>query len=256
MPEKDTRPKAAFFSFTCCEGCQLAVLSCENELPDILHALNIVYFREAMTEKREEYDIAFVEGSVTTPREIKKLKRIRKKAGVVVALGACSSTGGLNCLKNRFPMEFVKKEVYGKYAERHRTFDTLPVRPIDSIIHVDYYIHGCPIPKKEFLSVFTSLLLGRAPEIPNYPVCVDCKKAGNICVFEKGMTCVGPVTRAGCDAICVTYGCVCWGCRGLVDDPNISAHRETLDRYGLDADSVIRSLDLYGNCRMPGGRPR
>jgi len=251
------RPKAAFFSFPCCEGCQLAVLSCEDELPDMLRALNIVYFREAITEKRvepsqrEDYDIAFVEGSVTTQKEITKLKHIRKKAKTVIALGACSATGGLNCLKNRFPMDFVKKKVYGKYAEKYKkTFETLPVRPIDSIIKVDCYLHGCPISKTEFLSAFTALLMGKTPVTPNYPVCVDCKMAGNICVFEKGMTCLGPVTRAGCDAICVTYGCICWGCRGLVDDPNVSAHKETLKRYGLTADAILGSFDLYGNCSL------
>ena len=253
MPENTgkIRPKAAFFSFTCCEGCQLAVLSCEDELPAILSSLDIVYFREAMTSMHEDYAIAFVEGSVTTPGEIKKLKHIREKAKTVIALGACSSTGGLNCLKNRFPMDFVKKTVYGKYAVKYKkTFQSLPVRPVDSVIKVDYYLHGCPISKAEFLSVFAALVMGNIPRIPNYPVCVDCKMAGNICVFEKGMTCLGPVTRAGCAAICVTYGCICWGCRGLVDNPNVSAHEETLKRYGLTAQSVLKSFELYGNCGM------
>lgn len=254
MPQ---RPKVAFFSFTCCEGCQLAVLSCEDELPEIIKDVEIVNFREAMTERSEDYEIAFVEGSISRKDEVHKLKKIRAKAKVVVALGACSSTGGLNCLKNLYPMEFVKKEVYGKNAARYPRFDTAPVKPIDAFIQVDYYIHGCPIPKKEFLSVFTALLMGSVPRIDNHPVCVDCKMAGNICVFEKGMTCVGPVTRAGCDAICVTYGCVCWGCRGFVDDPNIDAHKETLKRYGLTPASVMRSFNLYGECKMePKAEPR
>lgn len=252
---KRKRPKAAFFSFTCCEGCQLAVLSCEDELPDILKQVNIVYFREAMTEKGEDYEIAFVEGSITTPREERKLKKIRKKAKTVVALGACSATGGLNCLKNRFPMAEVKRSVYGEYAEKFKeTFETLPVRAIDEIIEVDCYIHGCPISKKEFLSVFNDLVLGKRPAIANYPVCTDCKMAGNICVFEKGQTCLGPVTRAGCEAVCVTYGCICWGCRGFVDNPNVEAHTETLKRYGLTVEEVERSLDLYGRCRPGGGK--
>ena len=210
MPGAVKRPRVAFFSFTCCEGCQLVVLSCEKELPDIIKKLNIVYFREAMTEKSEDYDIAFVEGSISTEKEIRKLKHIRKRAKTVIALGACSATGGLNCLKNRFPMDLVKKAVYGKNANRYPIFDTRPVTPIDSVIKVDYYIHGCPIPKKEFLTVYADLLLGKTPRTPNYPVCTDCKMAGNICVFEKGETCLGPVTRAGCDAVCVTYGCICW----------------------------------------------
>ncbi len=248
------KPNVAFFSFTCCEGCQLAVLSCEKELPDILRLINIVNFREAMTRKSNDYDIAFIEGSISKKEEIKKLRSIRKKAKAVVALGACSTTGGLNCLKNRFPMEEVKALVYGKDASRYGILDTIPVMPIDSIIKVDYYIHGCPISKKEFLSVLTSLLLGKKPDIPNYPVCVDCKLAGNICVFEKGMHCMGPVIRAGCDAICVTYGTYCWGCRGFVDNPNAQSHEETLKRYGLTVDSVMKMFDLYGACKTKGSK--
>ncbi len=250
MQEKK-RPRVAFFSFTSCEGCQLIVLSCEEELPDIFRQVNIVNFREAMTKKSEEYDIAFIEGSVSTPREAREVKHIRKKAKVVVALGACASTGGLNCLRNRFPTDEVKRRVYGAQALSNPTFNISKVRPTDAIIHVDYYIHGCPISKREFLSVLSDLIMGKKPVIANHPVCVECKMAGNICVFEKGMTCLGPVTRAGCDAICVTYGCICWGCRGPVDDPNIAAHEETLKRYGLSAVEVAKSLDLYGMCK-PG----
>lgn len=243
------KPKVAFFSFTCCEGCQLMVLSCEKELPDILRQIQVVNFREAITEKSDDYTIAFVEGSISTKEEIRKLNKIRKTARVVVALGACSSTGGLNCLKNRFPMQEVKEKVYGKGAAReNKHIQTIPARPIDAVIHVDYYLHGCPIPKKEFLSFLTALLMGKKPETTNHPVCVDCKKAGNICVFEKGLSCLGPVTRAGCDAICVTYGTWCWGCRGLVDDPNVNAHEQTLKRYGLDLEAVEKKFDLYGNC--------
>lgn len=246
------KPRVAFFSFTCCEGCQLTMLSCEDELPDILSMINIVNFREAMTEKSDEYDIAFVEGSISTDKEIAKIKKIRKRAKVVVAFGACSATGGLNCLKNRFPMKEVKEAVYGKKGVKMNTFDTIPARPIDAVIEVDHYIHGCPIPKKEFLSVFTDLMLGKVPPANNNPVCVDCKLAGNICVFEKGKQCLGPVTRAGCDAVCVTYGAICWGCRGFVDNPNTGAHNETLRRYGLTAEAVIGMFDLYGRFDMEG----
>ena len=242
------RPKVAFFSFTCCEGCQLMVLNCERELPHMVELVDIVEFREAISERSDDYEIAFVEGSISREEEIEKLKTIRNRARKVVALGACSSTGGINCLKNRFSMEEVKRLVYGKAAGGNRLIDTIPVRPIDSIIHVDHYIYGCPISKREFLEVLKALVLGKKPEIPNHPVCVDCKLAGNICVFEKGKSCLGPVTRAGCDAVCVTYGSICWGCRGVVDDPNVDSHRETLRKYGLTTEEVMRSFNLYGGC--------
>ncbi|MBI5599242.1 MAG: NADH:ubiquinone oxidoreductase [Deltaproteobacteria bacterium] len=255
VPVAAKKPKLAFFSFTCCEGCQLMVLNCEEEFPGIIELVDIVNFREAMSLRSDDYDIAFVEGSISKKEEIKKLRAIRKNAKIVVALGACSSTGGLNCLKNRFPMEEVKKAVYGKDA-RHKPMDTIPARPIDSIVRVDHYIHGCPVTKEEFLSTLKAFLLGKTPDVPNHPVCVDCKMAGNICVFEKGLSCVGPVTRAGCKAVCVTYGCICWGCRGPVDDPNMNAHGETLERYGLTADGILKSFDLYGGYRIyKTGRP-
>ncbi len=121
-------------------------------------------------------------------------------------------------------------------------------------MEVDYYIHGCPITKEDFLQTLKSLLLGKTPEQWNYPVCSDCKMAGNICVFEKGDKCMGPVTRAGCKAVCVTYGCICWGCRGMVDDPNATAHRGTLERYGLDIEEVTRYFDLYDGYNIHKGK--
>lgn len=256
MPLSVKKPKLAFFSFTCCEGCQLMVLNCEEEFPEIIELVDIVNFREMMSERSGDYDIAFIEGSISKKEEIREVRKIRERAKDVVALGACSGTGGLNCLKNRFPMEEVKRAVYGRGA-RFKAVDTIPVVPIDSVIKVDHYIHGCPIIKEEFLETLKSLLLGKTPFVPNYPVCVDCKMAGNICVFEKGMSCVGPITRAGCSAICVSYGCICWGCRGLVDDPNINAHKETLERSGLTKEDVMRNFDLYGGCRetVSWGKP-
>ncbi len=241
---------------TSCEGCQLVVLSCETELPDILSNINIVYFREAMSEKSSDYDIAFIEGSVTTDKEARKLRKIRKTAGIVVTLGACSSTGGLNRLKNRFKIDELKEGVYGKEAVTSRTFDTRRVRAVDKVIDVDFHLHGCPISKDEFLKAFNSLLLGLTPAAPNYPVCTDCKRAGNACVFKKGGACLGPVTRAGCDAICVTYGSICWGCRGFVNTPNITAHIETLKRHGKSEQEAVDMLNLYSTGLTGRGKLR
>ncbi|MBI5681969.1 MAG: NADH:ubiquinone oxidoreductase [Deltaproteobacteria bacterium] len=248
------KPKAAFFSFTSCEGCQLQVLSLADELVNILNLVEIINFREAIDEKRDDYDIAFIEGSISRTHEIDDVKKIREKARIVVALGACSSIGGLNCLKNRFSMDDVKRIVYGERSKYYNYFDTIPARPIDAVIPVDYYIYGCPITGTEFLNVLKALLIGKKPDIPNHPVCVDCKMAENICVFEKGETCVGPVTRAGCDAVCITYGSVCWGCRGLVDNPNITAHKETLKRHGLTAHDILGSFNLYDSWHIRGDK--
>ena len=237
------KPKVAFFDFTSCEGCQLDALNLTaEELISLLNAVDIVNFREVMTERADNYDIAFVEGSITRESEIPRLQNIRDRAKVVVALGACACIGGVNCLKNHLPVDEALRIVYGKDA---RYYDTIPARPIDALIKVDYYVRGCPPITAELLKVVKALLLGKKPEIPNYPVCTECKMAGNICVFERGMTCLGPVIRAGCGAICVTSGRHCWGCRGLVDDPNLDSEKDILQKYGLTVEKVVEKFKIY-----------
>jgi coenzyme F420-reducing hydrogenase gamma subunit len=236
------KPKIAFFDFACCEGCQLQVVNLEAEMLDVVGAVDIVQFREAMTEKSDDYAIAFVEGSITREKDIPRLKKIREQAAVLVALGACATIGGVNCLKNFQPPDEVRKYVYGDKAERYETF---AARPIDAVVPVDYYIHGCPIHKAEFLKVVQALLLGKKPEIPTYPVCVECKRAGNVCVFELGQKCLGPVTRAGCGAWCPTYRDNCVGCRGLVPDPNTNAEKEVLQKYGLTVEQAVGQFRIF-----------
>jgi coenzyme F420-reducing hydrogenase gamma subunit len=238
-----TKPRVAFFSFTSCEGCQLVVLTIEEQLLELIDLIDIVSFREAMSEKSEDYDIAFVEGSITTTSEVKRIKKIRDTAKIVIALGACATIGGINCLKNQFEMDKVKDIVYGKMADN---YDTIPARPIESVIKVDYWIQGCPIDKDEFIEVTKAILLGKKPRIPDYPVCVECQMKENICLFEKGMVCLGPVTRAGCKAICPTYNDGCIGCRGLIDDPNLSSHKNLLSEHGLTVDEAISQYMLFG----------
>jgi len=236
------KPKVAFFDFTSCEGCQLDVLNVEAELLDLLAAVDIVNFREVKTERGDNYDIAFIEGSISRESEIPRLQKIRNQAKVVVALGACACIGGVNCLKNSLPMAEALRIVYQDDA---KYYDTMPARPIDAVVPVDYYVRGCPISTEEFLKVTKALLLGKKPEIPNYPVCVECKMAGNVCVFERGMFCLGPVIRAGCNAICITSGRYCWGCRGLVDDPNLNSEKEILHKYGLTVDQVMERFNIF-----------
>lgn len=236
------KPKIAFFDFASCEGCQLQVVNLEEEMLDVVGVVDIVQFREAMTEKTDDYAIAFVEGSITREKDIPRLKKIREQAAVLVALGACACIGGVNCLKNFQPLPEVRKYVYGDKADWYETF---AARPIDAVVPVDYYIHGCPIHKEEFLKVVKSLLLGKKPEIPTYPVCVECKRVGNVCVFELGMTCLGPVTRAGCGAWCPTYRDNCVGCRGLIPDPNTHAEKGVLEKYGLTVEQAIGQFRIF-----------
>ena len=236
------KPKVAFFDFTSCEGCQLDALNLEGELLDLLAAVDIINFREVKTEREDNYDIAFVEGSISRESEIPRLKKIRDQAKVLVAFGACACIGGVNCLKNSLPMDEALRIVYRDDA---KYYDTIPARPIEAVVPVDYYVRGCPINTDEFLKVTKALLLGKKPEIANYPVCVECKMAGNVCVFERGMFCLGPVIRAGCNAICITSGRYCWGCRGLVDDPNLDSEKDILKKYGLTVDQVTERFKIF-----------
>jgi len=237
------KPKVAFFDFTSCEGCQLDALNLSGEeVLDLLSAVDIVNFREVKTEREDNYDIAFVEGSISRESEIPRLQKIRDQAKVLVALGACASIGGVNCLKNHLPMEEALKIVYGNDA---KYYNTIPARPISAVVPVDYYVRGCPPVSAELLKVIKALLLGKKPEIPNHPVCVECKMADNVCVFERGMTCLGPVTRAGCSAICITSGRYCWGCRGLVDDPNVDSEKDVLRKHGLTVEQVLERFKIY-----------
>ena len=236
------KPRVAFFDFASCEGCQLQVINLEEDLLKVLEAVDVVTFREAMKEQSDDYDIAFVEGSITRKSDEERLNTIRRNAKVLIALGSCATLGGINCLKNFHEQEYVKKLVYGDKAS---SYETYPSRPLKAVVPVDFEIHGCPINRDEFATVLKGLLLGKKPEIPNFPVCVECKMAENICVFERGITCMGPVTRAGCGACCITEGSFCWGCRGLVDDPNADSQRDVLATHGLSLQDILGKFRLY-----------
>lgn len=236
------KPKVAFFDFACCEGCQLCALDLKPEqLLDLLAVIDIVEFREAMSEKEVEYDIAIVEGSITRDSDISRLQDIRKRSKLVIAFGACAHIGGFNALKN-----FQKKEDYQKcvYSEAPDKYETNTAKSIGEFIKVDAFIPGCPIDTGEFIRTVKNLVLGKKSGIPDYPVCVECKNNENVCVYEKGMYCLGPVIRAGCDARCPSNGGYCFGCRGLVSEANIASLQDTMMRYGLSYNEMRDKFKL------------
>ncbi|MDP2900426.1 MAG: NADH:ubiquinone oxidoreductase [Candidatus Bathyarchaeota archaeon] len=236
------RPKVAFFDFASCEGCQLQIANLEDELLDVLSLIEPVNFREVMTERSDDYAVAFIEGACTRPHDEERLKEIRSHAAILVAYGACAHLGGVNCMKNFFDQDQVRAYVYGDKAA---WFDTYPARPISAVVKVDAVIPGCPVDKNEVLATVKALLMGKTPRLPDYPVCVECKLAENVCVFEKGLTCLGPVTRAGCGAVCPSFGNKCLGCRGLVDNPNLNAHKGLLQERGLTVDQLLNSFRMF-----------
>ncbi len=237
-----SKPKVAFFDFTSCEGCQLNKLNLENDLLAVLELVDIVEFREAMDDKADYYDIAFIEGSISTPSCIERIHKIRRKAKVLVALGACAVQGGVNAMKNLHPAEWVKEEVYGddKYL-----FPSMPVQPVGAVVKVDYEIRGCPMSIPEFLHVLKSLVLGRKPEVFDHAVCVECKLKENECVLDKGMFCLGPISRAGCDAICPTFGQYCTGCRGVISNVNEQGAIDMLKQYGFSTKEALKRMKMF-----------
>ncbi|HIJ78501.1 MAG: NADH:ubiquinone oxidoreductase [Desulfobulbaceae bacterium] len=237
-----TRPKVAFFDFTSCEGCQLQILNNEATLLDFLNLVEIVNFREGMSEKSDNYDIAFIEGSISRPDEIKRLEAIRHNAKIVVALGSCACFGGVNQLKNRFnDLNWVKKEVYGDFP-----IETIEVHPLEKYVQVDLKIYGCPIKKEEVEKIVTNLVVGKSITSPEYPVCMECKANENICLFELGEPCLGPVTRAGCDAWCTNNRRGCWGCRGPADVANVRQLEEIMHKYGFSNETMLDRLECFG----------
>ncbi|KXA90093.1 NADH:ubiquinone oxidoreductase [candidate division MSBL1 archaeon SCGC-AAA259A05] len=237
------KPRVAFFDFAGCEGDQLQIANLEEKLLDLVEIVDVVSFREIMKEHSDDYDIAFIEGSATTPLSEKRLKKIRKEADTVVAIGACATIGGINAIRNHQDFEKVRERVYGDETDLYESWEK--AKPVDAVIDVDYKVHGCPIDRDEFLHVVESLVRDKEPNIPNYPVCVECKLNENVCAFERGEFCVGPITRAGCNSCCVNEGTICWGCRGMIDNPNENAHEEVLEEYGLTPEEIIKKFNLY-----------
>jgi len=241
---KKIKPKLAFFDFSDCEGCQLQFANMGEGLLELLKLVDIVNFREIASENGQDYDIAFVEGSITTETDVKRIKAIREKAKVVVALGACASIGGVNSIKNRTSLEVAKERVYGDKAHLINTIKTMPLH---EVINVDYKINGCPVYLPEVITVVKCLLLGKPYVIPNYAVCNECKLNENVCRYEKDEECLGPVTRAGCNSWCVNNGNKCYGCRGLVDDPAANGFKEILIKYGVDVNDILNRFTLYND---------
>jgi sulfhydrogenase subunit delta len=242
----NTKPKVAFFDFACCEGCQLTVVDSLQTHLDLLEAVEIVNFREATSRQQHDYQIAFVEGSITRPQDEDRLRRIRQQADVLVALGACAHTAGVNALKNAHPLQDVRRWVYGEAAD---WYDTYPARPISAVVEVDAFIPGCPIDREEFVEVVKAVLVGKKPPVPDYPICVECKLKGNVCLFHVNKACLGPVTRAGCGAICPTHGSGCEGCRGLIPHPNENAMKDVLDEAGLTVDEILDQFSMFNSYR-------
>ncbi len=225
-----SRPKVGFFDFASCEGCQIELTNFgDAAFLELINHIDIVEFREAMSEKADKLDIAFIEGSYTRESDKKRLEDIRKRSSIVIAYGACASTGGINALKNH--QNDYHECVYGKDAKAKHLASEKAL-PISAAIKVDYAVLGCPMSKEEFIRIVSHLLHDKKPYIPNHPVCMECKLNETICRYSEGDHCLGVVARAGCGAPCPQDGIPCEACRGFVSHPNNDSLVKTLINKG------------------------
>lgn len=221
MAEKRT-PKLAVWKFASCDGCQLSLLDCEDELLSLVDAVEIAYFLEASrATARGPYDLSLVEGSITTPDDIERIGQIRKVSKMLVTIGACATAGGIQALRNYADVQAYKAIVYA-HPEYIQTL--AHSESVAEHVFVDFELRGCPINKYQLLEVVSALLNGRKPNIPTYSLCVECKRRGTPCVMvAQGIPCMGPVTQAGCGALCPAYQRGCYGCYGPMESPNTPA---------------------------------
>ena len=237
-------PTLAVWKFASCDGCQLSVLDLEDELLALAGAVDIAYFLEATSATVEgPYDLSLVEGSITTAHDAERIREVRAQSRHLVTIGACATSGGIQALRNFADVRDFIDVVYAT-PEYVSTLDTST--PISDHVAVDFELHGCPINKRQLLEVLSAFLNERRPAIAAHSVCIECKRAGNVCVtVAHGTPCLGPVTHAGCGALCPAYHRGCYGCYGPAEAPNTDAMRTSLAQLGSDVDDVTRRFRLF-----------
>ncbi len=235
------KPKLAVWKFASCDGCQLSLLDCEDELLAIVGEIEIAYFPEATrAESKGPYDISLVEGSITTPHDAERIHKIRRKSKVLITIGACATAGGIQALRN---FKNVDEFVSIVYASPHYIDTLSKSTPISDHVPVDFELRGCPISKYQLLELVIAYLNGRKPNLPTYSLCMECKQLGNICVMvAHGTPCLGPVTQAGCGALCPSYNRGCYACFGPKETPNTSSLSKQWEELGVARDDILRAF--------------
>ena len=240
------KPTLAVWKFASCDGCQLSLLDLEDDLLAVAETIDIAHFPEATSAHSPgPYDISLVEGSITTPEELERIQRIRSQSGFLVAIGACATAGGIQALRN-----FANVNEFVRIVYAHPEYiDTLTTSTaISEHVDVDFELRGCPINKHQLLELVKSLLAGRKPVIPTYSVCVECKVRETSCLMVASATpCLGPITQAGCGAICPAFARGCYGCFGPSETANIDALAEQWRALGIDRPDLVRALRTFNS---------
>lgn len=239
------KPKLAVWKFASCDGCQLTLLDCEDELLDVAGAVEIAYFPEATRSMQPgPYDLSLVEGSITTAHDAERIHQIRRDSKFLVTIGACATAGGIQALRNFRDVQEFTRIVYASPQYIHTLNKSTPIA---DHVKVDFELRGCPINKAQLLEVLSAFLQGRKPNVPTHSVCVECKRRGVVCVMvAHGTACLGPVTQAGCGALCPAYDRGCYACFGPTEAPNVpSLMRRWRDELGASDRDIVLSLRTF-----------
>jgi coenzyme F420-reducing hydrogenase gamma subunit len=241
---KRPKPKLAVLKFASCDGCQLSLLDCEDELLAVAGEVEIANFLEASRAVvKGPYDIALVEGSITTPHDAERIHEVRRAARQLITIGACATAGGIQALRNFTDVREYVRAVYPT-PEYIVTLDTST--PIAQHVRVDFELRGCPISKAQLLEVLAAFLSGRRPNTPTHSVCVECKARASVCVMvARGTPCLGPVTQAGCGALCPAYDRGCYGCFGPMESPNTSSLGTRWSELGESRADLVRAFRSF-----------
>jgi sulfhydrogenase subunit delta len=243
MPRR--KPKLAVWKFTSCDGCQLCILDLEDHLLALAEHLEIAYFMEATRAVvKGPYDLSIVEGSMSTPEQLDQIKQVRLVSKFLLPIGACATSGGIQALRNFTDVKDYLNLVY----ERPEYLEVLAEStPVSQHVAVDLELQGCPPNKYQLLEVITAFLHGRRPRIETASVCLECKRRGTVCVLvAHGLPCLGPVTQAGCGALCPAHHRGCYGCFGPKETPNTgSLSRWFSQRLGQSEAEMIRAFRLF-----------
>lgn len=248
--ERKKKPSIAVFKFASCDGCQLSLLDAEDELLAVAGVVDISYFPEASRSMRNgPYDIALVEGSITTHEDAQRIQQVRRQSKMLVTIGACATSGGIQALRN---WQDVGEFIRFVYATPQFITTLKSSTAIAEHVSVDFELRGCPINKHQLIELITATLAGRKPNVPTYSVCLECKRLCNVCVaVARGIPCLGPVTQAGCGALCPTYNRGCYGCYGPMESPNTRSLTNQFRILGQTDPEISRAFRSFNAWAWP-----
>lgn len=238
------KPKLAVWKFSSCDGCQLSLLDCEDELLTIADTVDIAYFLEATrAEVKGPYDVSLVEGSIGTPHDLERIRKVRRQSKVLITIGACATAGGIQALRNFQDMGPLVNAVYARPEYIHSLATSTAIA---DHVPVDFELRGCPINKYQLLELLNAFLNGRRPIIPNHSQCIECKLSGTVCVMvAKGTPCLGPVTQAGCGNLCPACDRGCYGCFGPKETPNTAALAKQMAALGWSERQIAQAFQSF-----------